>query len=196
MRKQYLFPIVLGGALVAGSLMAGGQANADDTAQLKEQIQALQNRVDQLESELANKQQWEDPFVQMVRMREQMNRRMRQAFADTGAFTPKMDMKQTNQQYIITMDVPGMDKDKINVEIKGGMLVVSGERRSETQDNKNNQYYRKERSFGSFMQAIPLPGDAQADQIEAKYKNGVLTVTVARVKKEEKKSGSEKIMVK
>ena len=208
MRKQYLGSIALVGVLAAGLLMVSSQVRADDTSQLKEQVQALQNRVNQLESELANKQQisvptvvpaydiWEDPFVHMMRMRQQMERNMHRAFADTGAFTPKMDMKQTNQQYIITMDVPGMDKDKINVEIKGGMLVVSGERRSETQDNKNNQYYRKERSFGSFMQAIPLPGDAQADQIEAKYKNGVLTVTVARVKKEEKKSGSEKIMVK
>ncbi len=209
MRKQFLGSIVLNGVLAAGLLMASSWAWADDTTQLKEKIQALQNRVDQLESELANKQQvaaptampvynqWNDPFAQMLRMREQMDHSLRQAFAGTGAvFNPKMDIKQTDKQYLITMDIPGMDKDKINVEIKNGMLIISGERQSETQDNKNNQYYRQERSFGSFMQAIPLPEDAQTDRIEAKYNNGVLTVTVARMKKEEKKSESGKITVK
>ena len=79
-----------------------------------------------------------------------------------------------------------MDKDKINVENKNGMLTISGERQSETKDNKNNQYYSQERSFGSFMQSIPLPDDAKTDQIEAKYKDGVLTVTIARERREKK----------
>ena len=85
-----------------------------------------------------------------------------------------------------------MDKDKINAEIKDGMLIISGERRSDTEDKKNNLFYCQERSFGSFIQSVPLPDDAKTDQIEAKYKNGVLTVIVAREKKEDKKSGSEK----
>jgi HSP20 family protein len=207
MRKHYIVHFVLGASAVVGSLMISGQAFADDTAQLKEQVQALQNRVSQLESQLGNDQQvsamsampaynqWADPFAQMVLMREQMDRNMRQAFADTGAFTPRMDMKQTGDKYIITMDIPGMDKDKINVEIKQGTLVISGERQSETKDNKNNQYYRQERSFGTFMQAIPLPEDAKTDRIDAKYNNGVLTVTVARMKKDEQGPGEQKITV-
>ncbi len=211
MRRQYLFRIVLVGSLVTGLVMGSSQVWAEDTARLKEQIQALQDRVDQLEAELANKQQAQrmvstppngyfdqrmDPFTQMMMMRQQMDRNMRQAFADTGVFTPQMDMKKMDKQYLITMDIPGMDKDKINVEVKEGMLIISGERRSEIENNNNNQYYRQERSFGSFMQTIPLPEDAKRDQIEANYKNGVLTVTVARLKKEEKKPGSEKITVK
>jgi len=208
MRNQYLGKVVLSAALVVGPLMFGGRASADDTAQLKQQVQDLQERVDQLQTELAGKQQvantafmpvyeqWQDPFAQMMLMREQMDRNMRQAFADTAVFSPRMDMKQTDKGYIITMDIPGMDRDKINVEIKDGALVISGERQSETQDKKYDQYYRQERSFGTFMQSIPLPEDARTDQIDAKYKNGVLTVTVARMKKEEKRSESEKIMVK
>jgi len=194
------------GALVFGLPILSPQAWADDEAQLKDQVQALQNRVDQLESALANKQQipvartmpvydqWEDPFTQMMLMREQMERNMRQVMPGTDVFNPRMDIKQTDKQYLITMDVPGMDKDKINVEVKEGMLIISGERKSETQDN-NNQYYRQERSFGSFTQAIPLPDDAKADNIDAKYNNGVLTVTVARQKKDEKRSTGAKIKV-
>jgi len=207
MGRQGVVQIVVAGILVLGLQVFSTRSWADDTEQLKQQVQALQERVDQLESELANKQQVTtaapmpvygqvvDPFTQMMLMRQQMDRNMRQAFADTGAFNPKMDMKQTDKQYIITMDIPGMDKDKINVENKEGMLIISGERRSEAQDNKNNQYYSQQRSFGTFMQTIPLPEDARADQIEASYKNGVLTVTIARIKKEKQKSESQKIIV-
>ena len=183
MKKQNVIHIMLVGGLAVSLSMLGPKAFADDTAQLKEQVKSLQNQVDQLESQLANRQQdssapalatapvppvqiydqWQDPFAQMIMMRNQMDRNMRQVIADTGMYSPRMDMKQTDKEYIITMDIPGMDKDKINIENKNGMLKISGERQSETNDNKNNQYYSQERSFGSFMQSIPLPDDAKTD---------------------------------
>ena len=211
MQSQKLIQVGVVGILTAGLLALSAQARADETARLQEQVKALQERVDQLESERGLKQpraaqtpaivydQWTDPFTQMALIRQQMERNIRQAqsFADASAFNPRMDIKETPKEYIITMDIPGIDRDKIDVENKDGMLVISGERRSEAKDNKNNnQYYRQERFFGSFMQAIPLPEDAKTDQIEAKYNNGVLTVTVARMKKEEKKPEEYKIMVK
>ncbi len=206
-KHQYL---VLNGILMTGLLTTGPAFAADDTAQLKEQVRALQERVVQLESQADQKHrhpqihqvapfydQWSDPFAQMMLMHDQMERNMRQALDDAGMmYSPEMDIKQTDKQYFITLDLPGMEKDKIDVQIKEGMLIVSGERRSEKKDNKNNQFYRQERSFGSFMQAIPLPKDAQTDKIDANYKNGVLTVIIDRLKKEEKKSGPHKIMVK
>ena len=211
MKNQNFVQIMSVGILMGGLLVISPQVWADDTTQLKEQVKALQERVNQLESDLGYKQQaqpvavapvngyigqWDDPFAQMAMMRQQMERNMRQAFANTGAFNPRMDMQKTDKQYIITMDIPGMDKDKINVENKEGMLIISGERRIEKEDNKSNQYYRQERSFGTFMQAIPLPEDARKDRIDAKYENGVLTVTVARLKKEEQKPDNGKIVVK
>ena len=207
MRKQKLVQLIVSGALVLGVISFIPKSWADDTAELKDQVKALQNRVDQLEAQLANRQQvvaptvfpvneqWEDPLTQIMRMRQQMDGNMRQAFVDTGVFNPKMDMKHTDHEYIITMDLPGMDRDKINIEIQNGVLNISGERNSETQNNNGNQYYLQERTMGSFMQSIPLPDDAQADQISAKYKNGVLTITVARVKKDEKRPETKKIMV-
>jgi len=209
MRKIGLVQIVLGVVLVVG---LGSRAWGDDTAQLKDQVKVLQERIDQLEAQLTNKpqvvgpammpammtpgyDQWNDPFRQMMLMREQMDRNMHQAFAQTGEFSPRMDMKQTDKEYLVTMDIPGMDRNKINIESKGDMLVISGERQSETKDS-NNQYYQQERSFGSFMQAIPLPEDARRDQIEAKYENGVLIVRITRQKQEEKKAESKKIIVK
>ena len=185
MKKQNVIQIMLVGGLAVGLLMPNAKAFADDTAQLKEQVKSLQNQVNQLETQLGNKQQdtsaaplatapvppmpfydqWQDPFAQMIMMRNQMDRNMRQVFADTGMFSPRMDMKQTDKEYIITMDIPGMDKDKINIENKNGMLTISGERQSETKDNKNNQYYSQEKSLGSFMQSIPLPEDAKRTRL-------------------------------
>ncbi|MBF0571710.1 MAG: Hsp20/alpha crystallin family protein [Candidatus Omnitrophica bacterium] len=197
-------------AVMVGGLLMSSKVWADDTAELKDQIQALQSKVDQLQAQLASKQnsapgaysptnviydQFEDPFAQMMRMQAQIDRNMGQAFADNGmAFTPRMDMKQTDKQYIVTMDIPGMDKDKINVEIKDGVLTVSGQRQTENERN-NSQYYYQGRSYGSFMQAIPLPKDAKKDQIEAAYKNGVLTIKVGRMTKKEEKAENEKITI-
>lgn len=207
MRKQYLIQMATNGVLFLGLMTASSQVFAQDSIQLKQQVQVLQNRVNQLELQLGNKEQrasltsmpvydqWKDPFAQMILMRQQMENSMRQVFADTGVFSPKMDMKQEGGQYIITMNIPGMNKKNINVQIKDGTLIISGERQSKTEENKNNQYYRKESSFGSFIQAIPLPEDAKTDQIEARYKRGVLTVTVARLKKDERKLEAQKIMV-
>ena len=89
-----------------------------------------------------------------------------------------------------------MEKDKINVEVKNGMLIVSGDRNSEVQENKPNQFYLQERSFGHFLKTMPLPDDAKTDSIEAQYNNGVLTVKIARNKPSNPSSGAQKIRVK
>ena len=137
MKKQSMIRFVLAGVVLTGLMIFSSTGWSDDTAQLKQQVQALQERVNQLESQLADKQQGEDPFAQMMQMRRQMEHNIRQAFADTGSFNPRMDMKQAKDEYIITMDIPGMDKDKINVEVKEGMLIISGERRSEIENNNS-----------------------------------------------------------
>lgn len=209
MQRTFLMRIVLaGGILAVGSLSLSPRVWADDTAQLKQQVRNLQERVNQLEARMASAQQapvatpvldqwqWEDPFEQMMQMRQQMNNEMRRTFGATGMYTPRTDIRQTDKKYIITMDLPGMDKSKINVRTKNGMLVISGERRSETTNNGkqiNNQYYTQERAFGSFLQAIPLPKDAVQNHIDATYVNGVLTVTIDRSKK--KAQEEQKIIV-
>jgi HSP20 family protein len=92
---------------------------------------------------------------------------------------PRADIKQTPNQYILTMDLPGMDKNNINVEVKNGMLIVSGDR--DTQNEvKDNQFYRQERSSGHFARALRLPDDAKPDDLKADYKNGVLEIKVGR----------------
>jgi HSP20 family protein len=127
----------------------------------------------------------------MQMMERQMSEMMRENTID---FDPHEDVKQTPDAYIISMDIPGMEKDKINVEVKSGMLIVSGERTGEVKEEKN-KFYRQERSFGHFYRAIALPEDAKADTIDAQYNNGVLVVKVQREKTGPASSG-QKIKVK
>jgi HSP20 family protein len=170
---------------------------------LQTQVKALNERVAQLEKQLAEKNgptdmttpqytaptaidHW-DPFLQ--NMRAQLNQLFQDSFdrnfgpGYVNLMGPRADFKQTPNQYILTMDLPGMDKSNINVEVKGGMLVVSGDRTSQTetnQGNQGNQFFRQERSFGHFTRALPLPDDAKPDDVKADYKNGVLDIKVGR----------------
>lgn len=213
MKKSNLSKIVLAGILTSGIVMASHtQVKADQTQDLKNQVQMLQQKVDQLEKQLAIQaaqpvavnpsaapgvivrtyDAW-DPFAEMRLMERQMNQMLRDNAVD---FNPKEDIKQTPDHYIISMDIPGMEKDKINVEVKSGMLVVSGDRNSEIKEEKPHQFYRQERSFGHFYRTMPLPGDAKADNIEAQYNNGVLTVKVSREKTGPKSATGQKITIK
>ncbi len=200
--------IVGGMVLVVAFVVLSSRSFADDTAQLKQQIEQLQKQVSQLQSQITAQDQKNqpdegfaandfDPFREMERMQRRMNRMMQGSTMPVmDMFKTNVDMKQTDQHYIVMMDLPGMQKDNINVEVKKGILIVSGERNSEIEETKGNQFFRKERSFGHFSQSIPLLDDAKADLIDAQYENGVLKVTIPREKKDSKKADSRKVIIK
>src|SRR5262249_30991730 len=128
--------------------------------------------------------QW-DPWQEMQMMQQEMNRLFRDSFSRGmggmygPGFHPQIDVKKTSDQYVMTMDLPGMDKNSINVQVKNGNLVVSGERSTENEVNRG-QMFRQERSFGKFFRSFPLPDDAKADQVSADYNNGVLQIEIGR----------------
>ena len=105
-----------------------------------------------------------------------------------SSFAPDYDVKATDKAYLISFDMPGMDKAKINVEVKNGTILVSGERSSETKEDQGGKFYRQERSFGYFSRSIPLPEDARPESLVAKYDNGVLLLTI------EKKDAGKKVL--
>jgi len=188
-------------------------AYADPNDDLKAQVKTLNGRVAQLEQQLADKNNpavpasgisptrsvW-DPYAEMQRMQAQMNQMFQDSFdRGFGPWTSALaagqaDLKETPDAYIITMDLPGMDKDKINVEVKNGMLIVSGERSAQSQVS-GNQYSRQERSFGNFSRAIALPNGAKPDDVKADYKNGVLEIRVGRLASDKPANAGKKILV-
>jgi len=147
-----------------------------------------------------------DPFKEMERIQREINRMFKNSFGrgrlftgggwlNQGLFDPDLDIKEDAKRYIITMDIPGMEKGQIDVEVKGRQLIVSGERANENTEEQAGRYFRKERRFGQFMRSITLPEDADTTSIKAEYKKGVLTITVAKKTAAGPKSTGSKIKV-
>jgi len=92
---------------------------------------------------------------------------------------PSLDIHETDQQYRVTLEVPGVEEKDIQLTLDDDVLWIRGEKRQE-QEQQDGQYHRIERSYGSFQRALNLPGDADQDAIKASFKNGVLTVTIGK----------------
>lgn len=135
----------------------------------------------------------DDPWEAFDRMSQRMSNLMQHAFMfgsplfqgmPQGAgfdFTPAVDLEETKDAYIVKSDLPGLDKDKINLTVKENVLTIEGARQTsdETQDQKSG-YYAQERSYGSFARSLSLPGPVDESKIVAEYKNGVLTITLPK----------------
>ena len=99
------------------------------------------------------------------------------ASPDTPLWAPKVDVVARDGNLVTRVDLPGMKKEDVKVEVQDGCLTLSGERRKETKKEKDN-VYREEREYGAFFRTVPLPKGAKADDVKATFANGVLEVTV------------------
>ncbi len=86
-----------------------------------------------------------------------------------------IDLSETDDALEVKADLPGMEERDIDVTLRDGALVISGERKHESEEKKKN-YYRSERAYGAFTRSIPLPCEVDGDHIDAQFKKGVLTV--------------------
>jgi HSP20 family protein len=98
---------------------------------------------------------------------------------ETFGAVPAVDVTQTDKGYEITAELPGMAEKDIDVKLANGVLTIRGEKRDEKEE-KNKDYYVRERSFGSFERSFQLPEDVDADKINASFNKGVLTIMVPR----------------
>ena len=95
------------------------------------------------------------------------------------AWSPVVDIEETEKDYVISAELPGLDKDKVKVTVEDGVLTLSGERDLErTVEGKT--YHRIERSHGTFSRSFTLPEDSDAESVAAQFTNGVLAVRVAK----------------
>ena len=95
---------------------------------------------------------------------------------DAG-WVPEMEVFEKNNLFTVRLDVPGLKKEELAVHVVEGMLTVEGERRQETEEEKNH-WYRRERTYGTFRRTVPLPEGVNAKEVKATFTNGVLEVTV------------------
>ncbi len=96
-----------------------------------------------------------------------------------GLLLPQVDIREGKKQYTITAEVPGVQEHDIDLSLDDGTLVIRGEKRSEHEE-KDEQYHRIERSYGSFQRMLSLPADADENTVKATFKDGVLTITIAK----------------
>ena len=138
------------------------------------------------------------PWNSMEQLRREMGRMFEQhpsaeegSSIATSDWTPAVDIKETEKEFLIHADIPGVDPDDIDVHMEDGMLTIKGERESETKEEREG-YKRVERQSGSFYRRFSLPDTANADKISAKSKHGVLEITIPK----QEKAQARKIKVK
>jgi HSP20 family protein len=126
--------------------------------QLREMEEATQNRFNRLLSGFPNRIGNEETHSLTV--------------AD---WSPEVDISQDDQGYLVKADLPEMKKDDVRVTVEDGILSVSGERKTEKEDQKR-KFHRMERSFGNFRRSFTLPEDADSTKVTAEFRDGVLKV--------------------
>jgi HSP20 family protein len=92
-------------------------------------------------------------------------------------WSPKIDVIEKNGRLVTRVDLPGTKKEDVSVEVSDGQLVLSGERKRESEEKKKD-FYRSEREYGSFYRSVPLPDGVKLEDIKANFADGVLEVSV------------------
>lgn len=100
-----------------------------------------------------------------------------------GTFVPELNVYETAREFEVTVELPGMDKNDFDISLNDNVLTISGERRIKGNGKENGRtYHRVESRFGRFRRSLPLPNIVDMDKIEAHYENGVLAVTIPKLK--------------
>ena len=117
---------------------------------------------------------WRSPFGRSLFDMEPFRR----AEGALGA-VPAVDVTQTDKGYEITAELPGLEEKDVEVKLANGILTIRGEKRDEKEE-KQKDYYVRERNFGSFERSFQVPGDVDPDKISANFKKGVLTLMLPK----------------
>jgi len=115
---------------------------------------------------------WE-PFSNLSPFAEVINRSF------TGFWQPSIDVSERPESFIVRANLPGMNKNNVQLTVDDNSLTIQGEAREDATD-QGEHYYRRERRFGSFMRRIPFHGRIREDQVRATFKDGVLEVMLPK----------------
>jgi HSP20 family protein len=141
---------------------------------------------------------WE-PFREFSTLQDRLNRLFQQSVSEgrdesltTSSFAPAVDVYEDDHQVTLKIEVPGIDEEDIDVRLENNTLTVHGERKLEKEEKEEN-YRRVERQYGSFTRSFTLPNTVDAEGVSAQYDKGVLKIKLA--KKAEAKPKQIKISV-
>lgn len=100
-------------------------------------------------------------------------------FAEAGFLKPKVDLSAAEKEYLLTVEIPGVTQEDVKIDISDNTLTIKGEKKQEKEE-KDKNYYRLERSYGSFQRVLSLPEDVDQEGITATFSSGVLKITMPR----------------
>lgn len=129
-----------------------------------------------------------DPFKELTTIQDRINRLFdenigRVRFPDMelagGSWNPAVDIYETKESIVLKAELPGLDKKDFSIEVKDNLLTLKGERKFE-KETKEENYYRMERAYGSFTRSFTLPTSVDKDKVKAKFKDGILEVTIPK----------------
>jgi HSP20 family protein len=143
--------------------------------------------------QMANMTRW-DPFqdlrdaqdemAQMAQMSPRLAHALglhaQQGSATATAWAPALDIAERKDAYLVTVELPGVEADDLEITMEDGLLTIQGERPF-AHDSSEQQFHRVERRYGAFRRSITLPAQVQAEQIEASFENGVLQIVVPKM---------------
>lgn len=114
-------------------------------------------------------------------------------FTSSDFLAPNLDIAETDREYQVSLELPGVDENDVDISLSGNILTIKGEKKAEEKKDGKN-YHRVERSYGSFQRSLTLPDEVNADKITATFQQGVLHLTVPKL--EQKKTEVKKINIK
>ncbi len=129
-----------------------------------------------------------DPFGEVLSLQREMDRvfgrlgfgRFTNGNSATVAWMPRIDVRTTGDDMVVYAELPGIDKDDIDIEVTDGVLAIKGERKAESEQKDDEGWLIRERSYGSFERALTLPEGVDPDKITADYNDGVLEVHIPK----------------
>jgi HSP20 family protein len=129
---------------------------------------------------------------ELVTLNDRLNRFFEDAMGqgtpnlEYGQWAPPVDLKEEESQFVLKADMPGMNREDIDIQVENNVLTISGERRFESEERKED-YHRIERAYGKFVRSFTLSTRVKADAITASYKDGILSVCIPKAEESKPK---------
>jgi HSP20 family protein len=120
-----------------------------------------------------------DPFLEMRRMQQEMNRRLTGLTSDAAQEFPPINLWLAEDSIAVTAELPGLSPDQVDVTVRENTLTLEGECEPRTED-ENARWHRRERAYGRFARTVQLPFRVDPDQVQARFANGLLEVELHR----------------
>jgi HSP20 family protein len=101
------------------------------------------------------------------------------------AFSPRVDVHDKKDKYLIIADLPGVDKDDINISLHNGLLTLQAKAQEESSDEKDGEIVRRERFYGNYLRRFDLGNNLHESDVRAEFKNGVLSLVIPKLERRE-----------